>query len=153
MNGFAPGKVLSGVADAAIFPSRFAPCELTDLENKKYLSRVIVTRTQGLDDKNFDPEIDIKKQEFMDGYKTKNGFFDITRTDIEADDTVKEIFKNGIADENINGYNKIYNNAKTIYLNRLSNSGKTYESALIENYSLVLKDILNDQARKKLTRF
>lgn len=149
MNGFAPGKVLSGVADAAIFPSRFAPCELTDLENKKYLSRVIVTRTQGLDDKNFDPEIDIKKQEFMDGYKTKNGFFDITRTDIETDDTVKEIFKNGIADENINGYNKIYNNAKTIYLNRLSNSGKTYESALIENYSLVLKDILNNQAMKK----
>lgn len=145
MNGFAPGKVLSGVADAAIFPSRFAPCELTDLENKKYLSRVIVTNTQGLADKNFDPEIASEK-EFMDGYKTKNGFFDITRTDIEADDTVKLIFRDGIPGENLVGYNKIYNNAKTIFLNRMSNSGTTYESALIENYKLALKDLLDDSA-------
>ena len=145
MNGLAPGKVLSGVADAAIFPSRFAPCELTDLENKKYLSRVIVTNTQGLADKNFDPEI-ASEREFMDGYKTKNGFFDITRTDIEADDTVKLIFRDCIPSENLNGYNKIYDNAKTIFLNRMANSGRTYETALHENYMLVLKDILDDSA-------
>lgn len=147
MNGFAPGKVLSGVADAAIFPSRFAPCELTDLENKKYLSRVIVTNTQGLADKNFDPEI-AADREFMDGYKTKHGFFDITRADIEADDTVKLIFRDGIPGENINGYNKIYNNAKTIFLNRMANSGKTYESALIENYKLILRGILDAGAMR-----
>ena len=147
MNGFAPGKVLSGVADAAIFPSRFAPCELTDLENKKYLSRVIVTKTQGLDDKNFDPEIAAEK-DLMDGYKTKNGFFNITRTDIEADDVVKGIFHNGIPEENLNGYNKIYNTARTIFLNRMSNSGRTYEGALVENYKKILEDILSESAVK-----
>ncbi len=147
MNGFAPGKVLSGVADAAIFPSRFAPCELTDLENKKYLSRVIVTNTQGLADKNFDPEIDADRP-FMDGYKTKNGFFNITRKDIENDDVVKSIFRNGIPEENITGYNKIYNTARTILLNRMSNSGTTYETALIENYKAVLAGIVDEGTAK-----
>lgn len=147
MNGFAPGKVLSGVADAAIFPSRFAPCELTDLENKKYLSRVIVTNTQGLADKNFDPEIEADKP-FMDGYKTKHGFFDITRTDIKADANIGSIYRNGIPEENINGYNKIYSSARTIYLNRLSNSGTNHQSALIENYKAILNDILDEKAAK-----
>jgi len=150
MNGFAPGKVLSGVADAAIFPSRFAPCELTDLENKKYLSRVIVTNTQGLADKNFDPEIEAEKP-FMDGYKTKHGYFDITQKDIEADETIGKMFRNGIPKENIDGYNKIYDKAKTIYLNRMSNSGRTYESALIENYLAELKKVLNDTALTNAT--
>ena len=57
MNGFAPNSVLAGAADAAIFPSRFAPCELTDLEAMKYGTTPIVTNLQGLKQKNFDPRI------------------------------------------------------------------------------------------------
>ncbi len=147
MNGFAPGKVLSGVADAAIFPSRFAPCELTDLENKKYLSRVIVTNTQGLADKNFDPEIEADRP-YMDGYKTKDGFFNITKRDLETDDAVKSMFRNGFPDESINGYGKIYDNARSIFLNRMSVSGKTYESALVENYKTALEGLLNESSVK-----
>lgn len=149
MNGFAPGKVLSGVADAAIFPSRFAPCELTDLENKKYLSRVIVTNTQGLADKNFDPEIEADRP-YMDGYKTEHGFFNITRQDIEADEKVGRIFREGIAEDNLAGYKKIYETARTTYLSRMSNSGTTYESALIENYKKVLKGILDDSLQTQV---
>ena len=141
MNGFAPGKVLSGVADVAIFPSRFAPCELTDLENKKFLSRVIVSNCQGLADKNFDPEIEADKP-FMDGYKTQSEFFGITKTDIENDATTRRIFHEGIPAENIDGYDKIYAGARKKYQNRLANSGTNYTDSLITTYKKILGEVV-----------
>ena len=145
MNGFAPGKVLSGVADAAIFPSRWAPCELTDVENKKFLSRVIVTNIQGLADKNFDPEIEADKP-YMDGYKTKTGWSDITIKDIEADSVIKDIYHRGVPEDNIVGFDKIYADAKGMYTSRIVNSGSTLNDELINNYKEVLKTILDDGA-------
>ena len=52
MDGFAPNTILAGAGDAAIFPSRFAPCELTDLEAMKMGTTPIVTNLQGLAQKN-----------------------------------------------------------------------------------------------------
>ena len=74
MDGWAPGKDFAMAADVALLPSRFAPCELTDLEAKKALCTPIVPNVQGMAQKNFDPSIaeDIK---LMDGYKGKHEFF------------------------------------------------------------------------------
>lgn len=69
MDGFAPGYALASAADAAILPSRFAPCELTDLEAQKYFCTTIVTNTQGLKQKNFDPSIEAEKAK-ANAYKT-----------------------------------------------------------------------------------
>lgn len=61
MDGFVPGNALSAAADVASFPSRFAPCELTDLETMHYGVTPVVTNCQGLKQKNFDPELGNKE--------------------------------------------------------------------------------------------
>ena len=66
-------------ADVALLPSRFAPCELTDLEAKKALCTPIVPNVQGMAQKNFDPSI-AKEAALMDGYKGKHEFFITEKT-------------------------------------------------------------------------
>lgn len=73
MDGFAPGYALASAGDAAILPSRFAPCELTDLEAQKYFCTPIVTNTQGMAQKNFDPRIEAEKIKAT-SYKTTNEY-------------------------------------------------------------------------------
>ena len=74
MDGFAPGLPFASAADASVFPSRFAPCELTDLESKHMLCTPIVTNCQGLGQKNFDPDI-ASDANLADGFKTKHEFY------------------------------------------------------------------------------
>ena len=74
INGFAPGYAMATAADASVFASRFAPCELTDFEAMKYFSTPIVTNTQGLAQKNFDPRIDFEKPRAT-SYKTIHEFY------------------------------------------------------------------------------
>lgn len=74
MDGFTPGKDFAMAADVALLPSRFAPCELTDLEAKKALCTPIVPNVQGMAQKNFDPSIP-EEMKLMDGYKGKHEFF------------------------------------------------------------------------------
>lgn len=74
MDGWAPGKDFAMAGDVALLPSRFAPCELTDLEAKKALCTPIVPNVQGMAQKNFDPSIE-KEMKLMDGYKGKHEFF------------------------------------------------------------------------------
>lgn len=74
MDGFAPNAVLASAGDASIFPSRFAPCELTDLESKKYFCTSLVTNCQGLAQKNFDPRIEAEKS-MADAYKTTHEYY------------------------------------------------------------------------------
>ena len=69
LNGFAPNKPLASAADFAVFPSRFAPCELTDLESMKVFCSPIVTDCQGLHQKNFDARI-AEEASKVTGYKT-----------------------------------------------------------------------------------
>ncbi len=74
MDGWAPGKEFSLAGDVALLPSRFAPCELTDLEAKKYCCTPIVPNAQGMAQKNFDPSIEKDKSK-MDAYKGKHSYF------------------------------------------------------------------------------
>lgn len=83
MDGWAPGKDFAMAADVALLPSRFAPCELTDLEAKKALCTPIVPNTQGMAQKNFDPSI-TEEAKLMDGYKGKHEFFMTEKTAFEA---------------------------------------------------------------------
>lgn len=73
LDGFAPNKPLAAAADFSVFPSRFAPCELTDLESYKLLCSPIVTNCQGLADKNFDASFE-GEAEKVTGYKTKHAY-------------------------------------------------------------------------------
>ncbi|MCI1273805.1 MAG: glycogen/starch synthase [Clostridiaceae bacterium] len=57
MDGFAPGQALASAADCTVLPSRWAPCELADLEALLKLSPTIVPDIQGMAQKNFDPDI------------------------------------------------------------------------------------------------
>ena len=80
LDGFAPNKVLAGAADFAVLPSRFAPCELTDLESMNMFCTPIVTNIQGLAQKNFDASFD-GEAEKATSYKTKHGY-DILEKDL-----------------------------------------------------------------------
>ena len=73
LSGFAPNKPLAMAADFSMFPSRFAPCELTDLESTKVFCAPIVTNCQGLAQKNFDASFE-GEAEKVTGYKTKHEY-------------------------------------------------------------------------------
>ena len=73
LGGYAPNKPLAMAADFAMFPSRFAPCELTDLESTKVFCAPIVTNCQGLAQKNFDATFE-GEAEKVTGYKTKHEY-------------------------------------------------------------------------------
>ena len=91
MNGFAPGVALSMAADTASFPSRFAPCELTDLEAMHYGVTPIVTNCQGLKQKNFDPDIDPNlSAEKQTSFKTLHQFFMTTDVLRQYDDDMEK---------------------------------------------------------------
>ena len=73
IDGFAPGYALASAAHAAVFPSRFAPCELTDLEAQKYFCTPIVSGTQGLKQKNFDYRNEAERAKAT-SYKTEHEY-------------------------------------------------------------------------------
>ncbi len=74
IDSFLPAKPFASAADFTVFPSRFAPCELTDLESMKVFASPIVTNCQGLAQKNFDSNFD-GELEKATGYKTKHEYF------------------------------------------------------------------------------
>lgn len=75
-NGFAPGYAFASGSDIAILPSRFAPCELTDLEAMKYFCIPMVPNVQGMAQKNFDPRSKIKKEaDLATSYKTRHEYY------------------------------------------------------------------------------
>ena len=73
LDGFAPGVALSMAADFGSFPSRFAPCELTDLEAMHMGVTPVVSNCQGLKQKNFDPELG--NTQAQTSFKTLHEFF------------------------------------------------------------------------------
>lgn len=82
-DGWTPGKDWAMAGDAALLPSRFAPCELTDLEAKKCLCTPITPNVQGMAQKNFDPDI-AADAKLMDGYKGKHEYFMSEETALKA---------------------------------------------------------------------
>ncbi len=79
VDGFAPNKPFASAADFVVLASRFAPCELVDLEGGKYYAMPITSNTQGLKQKNFDETIDGNsingKTIQPHAYKTTNEYY------------------------------------------------------------------------------
>ncbi len=57
IDGFAPGLPMASASHAAPLPSRWAPCELADLEAAKKFCVPMTPDTGGMKQKNFDPRI------------------------------------------------------------------------------------------------
>ena len=74
LNGWTPGASFAAAGDYAVLSSRFAPCELTDLEAMKKGCVPIVPRVQGMDQKVFDPT-DSANAKFMNGYKGLHEYY------------------------------------------------------------------------------
>ncbi|MCR4881053.1 MAG: glycosyltransferase [bacterium] len=89
MDGFAPNTVLASAGDAAVLPSRFAPCELTDLEAMKFGTTPIVTGLQGMAQKNIDPS---ENAATATSFKTKAHSF-MSEADVIAQDAQYAKFK------------------------------------------------------------
>ena len=100
LDAFAPGEPMALMADASIFTSRTAPCELIDLEAKKMLCTPITTNGQGLGQKNFDPDI-AAEAKMADAYKTKHQYFDS-----------REKMLKSASEDTKNRFNKVYNAVK-----------------------------------------
>lgn len=83
MDGWTPGKDFAIAGDVALLPSRFAPCELTDLEAKKYLCTPIVPNVQGMAQKDFDPLLP-EDAKLMDAYKGKHEYYMTEETALSA---------------------------------------------------------------------
>ena len=152
MDGFAPGKDFACAADVALLPSRFAPCELTDLEAKKYLCTPVVPNVQGMAQKNFDPSIP-EEAKLMDAYKGEHEFFMTEEEALKvANDKAKKDFnkiKNKIVKELSKKYKlQIGENIPEDFLKTSLESNEQYTMALKK-----LRDsVISDEMAKCLER-
>ncbi len=74
LDGWAPGNSFAAAGDYAALASRFAPCELTDLESMKKCCTPIVPKVQGMDQKVFDPS-DKEHAQYINGYKGQHEYY------------------------------------------------------------------------------
>ena len=106
-DGWTPGKDWAMAGDAALLPSRFAPCELTDLEAKKALCTPITPHVQGMAQKNFDPDI-AADAKLMDAYKGKHEYFMSEETALKAANEDAKTAFNKIKDKLVSDITKKY---------------------------------------------
>ena len=104
LDGWAPGSSFAAAGDYAPLASRFAPCELTDLESMKKGCIPIVPKVQGMDQKVFDPSEASDKIKFVNGYKGQHEFY---MTEEEAVKLAKE--------SDLKEFNKVKNSIITAY--------------------------------------
>lgn len=106
-DGWTPGKDFAMAGDAALLPSRFAPCELTDLEAKKALCTPIVPNVQGMAQKDFDPDI-TGDAKLMDAYKGKHEYFMSEETALKAANEDAKAAFNKVKDKLVSDITKKY---------------------------------------------
>ena len=106
-DGWTPGKDWAMAGDAALLPSRFAPCELTDLEAKKALCTPIVPNVQGMAQKDFDPDI-TGDAKLMDAYKGKHEYFMSEETALKAANEDAKAAFNKVKDKLVSDISKKY---------------------------------------------
>ncbi len=141
MEAFAPGKILASVAEMALLPSREAPCELTDLETMQFLTMLTVTNTQGMADKNFDPDID-KEKDIATSFKTASGYY-LSKEDIA---NFKE---QGIGEQWAKEYGKFIDEVTTEKNNRKASA---YESEWGKDEPIEYYIGANPEHQKKLNQ-
>lgn len=106
-DGWTPGKDFAMAGDAALLPSRFAPCELTDLEAKKALCTPITPNVQGMAQKDFDPDI-TGDAKLMDAYKGKHEYFMSEETALKAANEDAKTAFNKVKDKLVSDITKKY---------------------------------------------
>ncbi len=74
LDGWAPGDLFTAAGDYSNLFSRFAPCELTDLESMKKGCIPFTPKVQGMNQKVFDP-LDTANSEFVNGYKCAHEYY------------------------------------------------------------------------------
>lgn len=154
MDGWTPGKDFAMAGDVALLPSRFAPCELTDLEAKKALCTPVVPNVQGMAQKNFDPLIEAEKQ-LMDGYKGKHEYFMTEDVAYKAANTeAKQKFdtvKNALKQEIAKDYKSKLNTEipEDLMLKKLEGNHK-YQKALKNLRDSVISDELSECLERAL---
>lgn len=134
MDGWTPGKDFAMAGDVAILPSRFAPCELTDLEAKKALCTPVVPNVQGMAQKNYDPSI-AEDAKYMDAYKGKHEYFMTEETALKAaNEDAKKSFekaKKALIEEISKEYKgKVNEDIPEKLLKETLESSKKYQKAL-----------------------
>lgn len=106
-DGWTPGKDFAMAGDVALLPSRFAPCELTDLEAKKCFCTPIVPNVQGMAQKNFDPSNPAEALK-MDAYKGKHEYFMTEETALKAANEDAQKAFNKVKDKLVSDAKKKY---------------------------------------------
>lgn len=150
MDGWLPSKALASASVAGVYPSRFAPCELTDLEAKKYGSTPIVVNSGGLAQKNPDPRIENEKAKAT-SFKTKDEFYMSHDDLVKADSDLKakaDKSKGALKKESRSfqeEYNKLIEKEK-------KTRGITIFSEEKRKSDLAAKNVLKSDAYKKLFR-
>ena len=124
LNGWAPGSSFAAAGDYAPLASRFAPCELTDLESMKKGCVPIVPKVQGMDQKVFDPTDTTEKIKFVNGYKGQHEYY---MTEQEALSLAKE--------EDVKKFNKVKNDiVNALEKDYKSKIGEDLPKELCEKY-------------------
>ena len=144
LDGWTPGGSFAAAGDYAVLPSRFAPCELTDLEAMKKGCIPIVPKVQGMDQKVIDIA-DTARAGYRNGYKGAHEYY-MTEADAfkAANKENQEIFtnaKNEIVKKLKNEYAKT--SSETMPTELLENqlkSNDTYNKALQKLRDSVISD-------------
>ena len=142
MDGYVPANGFASAADAAVFPSRFAPCELTDLESKKFFATPIVTNCQGLAQKNFDRSFKDEADK-VDAFKTKHEFYMIEKE-------IEECGHQKIVDDYKVEMDKLITKERTKIQSHNSVSEKKVQGDKIED--LAIENARNTKEYEKLMR-
>ncbi len=143
-DGWTPGKDFAMAGDVALLPSRFAPCELTDLEAKKALCTPVVPNVQGMAQKNFDPSIP-EEAKLMDAYKGKHEYFMSEETALKnANESAKKEFntaKDKLVKEISGKYKgQVNDEIPQELLKETLESNETYKKALKKLRDSVISD-------------
>ena len=159
MDGFAPGLPFASAADVCVFPSRFAPCELTDLEAKHMLSTPIVTNCQGLAQKNFDPDI-AAEAKLADGFKTKHDFYMSEKECLKDGVASKEAkanferVKNKLVKEETTKFNlRTGKKLEEVELYERLHANNTYQKALRELKDSIISDEISECMDRALNKY
>lgn len=155
-DGWTPGKDFAMAGDAALLPSRFAPCELTDLEAKKALCTPIVPNVQGMAQKDFDPDI-TGDAKLMDAYKGKHEYFMSEETALKAANEDAKTAFNKVKDKLVSDITKKYKgqineDIPAELLKETLEADEEYKKALRKLRDSVISDEMSECLERALIR-
>lgn len=155
-DGWTPGKDWAMAGDAALLPSRFAPCELTDLEAKKALCTPITPNVQGMAQKNFDPDI-AADAKLMDAYKGKHEYFMSEETALKAANEDAKTAFNKVKDKLVSDITKKYKgqineDIPAELLKETLEADEEYKKALRKLRDSVISDEMSECLERALIR-